>query len=126
MKTTLATFFLFAFFLLAPNLIWLKNSTSRVLNKDKDTISSVTVHVNEKQTEIGDLLPGESRFIFLPKLGDATYKVTYDDETNSRTICVDYVESEMYHMETVIRSPKISECNSSLPLLSELFIFKVI
>ncbi|MGB5474255.1 MAG: hypothetical protein WBQ78_12355 [Gammaproteobacteria bacterium] len=126
MKTTALIIFILAVCIFAPNLIWLANSTARITNGGTDAISSVIVHVDDKKTKLGDLLPGESRFIFLPKSGDATYKVSYGDENNSESVCEEYVEGNMYHMETVLESSQGSGCEVSLPLFSEVFILKVI
>ncbi|MGB5607130.1 MAG: hypothetical protein WBN51_11460 [Gammaproteobacteria bacterium] len=110
----------------APNLIWLAKSTARITNGGTVMLSSVIVDVDDKETKLGDLHPGESRFILLPKSGDATYKVNYEKGGYSESVCQEYVESEMYHVETILESSHDSGCAVSLPLFSELFILKVI
>ncbi len=106
------------------NLFWLGFSTARIVNGETESIHSVIVHVNEKETELGDLAPGEHRFIFLPKSGDATFTVTYRKGAESELVCSDYVEGEMYHVEVRLQGTNTSRCSVSLPLFSELFILK--
>jgi hypothetical protein len=125
-KRSAPILFILGICIFAPNLIWLGNSTARITNGGTDTINSVIVHVDDEETRLGDLLPGESRFIFLPKSGDATYKVSYVDENNSPSVCEEYVEDDMYHMETVLDRSQGSGCEVSLPLFSEVLILKVI
>jgi len=126
MKTIVLIIVVLVLCIFAPNLIWLAKSTARITNGGTFTLSSVIVYVDDKETKLGELHPGESRFILLPKSGDATYKVTYGKGGFSESVCQEYVESEMYHMETILESSHDSGCAVSLPLFSELIILKVI
>lgn len=112
--------------ILVPNLMWLANSTTRITNAGKNTLSSIIVHVNDSETKLGELHAGNSRFIFLPKVGDATYKVSYRNGPSLEAVCQEYVEGHMYHVETTLTDSQSSECKVSLPLVSELFILKVL
>ena len=109
----------------APNLIWLANSTTRITNGTVDTLDSVTVYVDEKETNLGELPPGKSHFMFLPGSGDATYKVSYINGASMESVCQEYMEGEMYHVETLLAGVQGSQCTVTLPLTSELFILKV-
>jgi len=112
------------FGVLLPNLVWLGFSTARIANGETVSIHSVIVHVDEEKTELGDLAPGERRFIVLPKSGDATFTVTYKKGAESEAVCSEYVEGDMYHVEVRLKGTAASQCSVSLPLLSELFILK--
>ncbi len=125
MKITVLIVGVLAVCVLAPNLIWLANSTTRITNGGVNYLNSVTVYVDDKETKIGGLSSGESRFIFLPKSGDATYKVGYVNGASSESVCQEYVEGEMYHVETLLGGARGSECLVTLPLTSELLILKV-
>ena len=125
-KTTVLIILVLVLCIFAPNLIWFARSTAHITNGGTVTLSSVTVDVDGKETKLGKLHPGESRFILLPKSGDATYRVNYGKAEYPESVCQEYVESEMYHVETILESSHDSGCAVSLPLLSELFILKVI
>ena len=107
-----------------PNLLWLNFSTARILNGEPTSIDIVIVHVNQKTIALGSLEPGEHRFLFLPKSGDATFFVTYRKGSESERACTGYVEGDMYHVEAQLMGADTSRCSFSLPLLSELFILK--
>jgi hypothetical protein len=82
--------------------------------------------VDNKETRLSELLPGESRFILLPKSGDGTYEVSYGNTENSEPVCKDYVEGAMYHAETILAGPNGPVCKVTLPLFSELLILKMV
>lgn len=121
---TIATLIICIF---VPNLIWLGYSTARITNGGTDTLITVVVHVDEKETNLGDLPPGKSRFIILPKSGDAGYRISYEIRAHSKSACGEYVEGEMYHVETILESSQGSKCMVSItPLISDLFTLKMI
>lgn len=126
MKKTALIIAILATCIFAPNLIWLANSTTRITNIGLDILSSVTVYVDDRETNLGELPPGKSRFMFLPKSGDSTYKVSYTNRSSVESVCQEYVEDEMYHVETLLSGTKGSICSVTLPLVSELFILKVL
>ena len=108
----------------SPNLIWLARSTTRVTNEGTTTLIAVRVDVDEEQVELGSLDPGESRLIFLPKSGDATYSVYYENGEISKSTCKEYVGQDMYHVETKLEDSKGLNCLVSLPFFSELLVLK--
>jgi len=126
MKVAVITFLLLALCLLAPNLVWLGFSTARITNVDPNTVYSVTVYVNDKKLSLGDIRAGESRFLILPASGDATYKVLYGEGADVKSVCNDYVQRDMHHVETVLEGVEGSRCKVSLPLFSELLFLKLI
>lgn len=101
------------------------NSTARITNGEKYQIRSVIVHVDEIQKDLGDLSPGESRFIFLPKSSDAAFKVSYLRGNNTISFCSEYVEGSMYHLDIDLKGLQDSRCLVSLPIVSELFVLKI-
>ncbi len=109
-----------------PNLLWLTGSTLKIKNNRDKVISSVIVHVDEKQKKLQDLIPGQSSFILLPKSGDSTIKITYYYDEIPETDCRDYIEDSMYHVEVEINRSTNKECNISLPITSELLLFKLL
>jgi len=126
MKTYIVSILIFCCSILAPNIFWLSNSTARIKNEGLDIIHSVAIYVDEKKILLGNLSSGESRFTFLPNSGDATYKVVYEDDTNLKSVCESYVESDMYHIETLLEGSTESECEVSIPIFSDLLILKLI
>ena len=109
-----------------PNLLLLTSSTLKIKNSRDKVISSVIVHVDEKQKKLPDLMPGQSSFTILPKSGDSTIKITYYYDENLETACRDYIENSMYHVEVEINSSNKEECKISLPITSELLLFKLL
>ncbi len=110
----------------APNLLWLTNSTLKIRNDGDKLLSSIIIRVDEKETKISDMKPGQSRFIFLTKSGESTVTITYNSGAKSETICHVYVEEGMYHVEVEINSSNNGKCKASLPIVSELFLLKLI
>lgn len=111
---------------LLPNLLWFNYSTSRITNQGSKTIESVTANINNQAIEIGTLKQNESHFIFLPNNGGASFEMIYKKGQDTETACQEYVEGSMYHVEVVITNAGVIKCNSSLPLISDLLILKLI
>jgi len=107
-----------------PNLLWLTNSTLKFSNKSDKILSSIIVYVDEKEVKPDDLKPGESRFVFLPKSGESTVMISYISGGKSETICHEYVEDGMYHVEAKVSVPN-KNCKVSLPIFSELLLLKL-
>lgn len=126
MKKTALIIVILVTCIFAPNLVWLANSTTRITNIGSGVLNSVTVYIDDKETSLGALLPGESRFMLLPKSGDSTYKVDFTNRSSVESVCQEYVEGEMYHVETLLSGTKGSICSVTLPLVSELLILKVL
>ncbi len=126
MKRTALLVSILAVFIFAPNLVWLAYSTNRITNGGAGLLRSVTVHVDDRKVYLGELHPGDSRFTFLPKSGDATYRVSYTNGTRDELACQAYVEGEMYHVELLLADTRGPVCTVTLPLISELFILKLI
>ena len=114
------------FFAIAPNLVWLARSTTRITNTGEDILSAVIVYVDDKGTAISELQPGDSQFLFLPKSGDANYRVSFVKGSSVLHVCQEYVEGDMYHMETQLSDAENSRCDATLPLFSSLLILKAI
>ena len=108
-----------------PNLLWLGNSTLRIENNGDELLSSIIVYVDEKETKLSDLKPGQSRFIFLPKSGEATVIITYIVGEKPGTTCHEYIENGMYHVEVDINNLNNGKCKVSLPIASELLLLKL-
>lgn len=110
----------------APNLIWLVKSTAYISNRSSKALNFLTVHTNKNKIQLGRLMPGESRFIFLPKSGDSTFEITYVKGGNLIHICRQYIEGSMYTLEATIYDTETPECDVKLPLFSESFLVKLI
>lgn len=94
MRKSLLIIGILAVFSFIPNLIWLVNSTARITNIGENILSSVTVYVDDKKINLGELTSGKSRFILLPKSGDATYKVSYAKGSSAESVCQEYEEGD--------------------------------
>lgn len=107
-----------------PNLLWLTNSTLKISNDSDKILSTIKVYVDEKKVKPDDLKPGESRFVFLPKSGESTVIISYFSDGKSETICHEYVEDGMYHVEAKVSGAN-KNCKVSLPIFSELLLLKL-
>jgi len=123
MNPKLVALGLFILCLFAPNVLWLTHSTARITNAGTAPLKAVTVYVDDTARLVGTLAPGESDFIFLPKKGDATYRVLYLSESGIRSACNEYVEESMYHIETRLAGD--DACTVSLPITRDLLIRKL-
>ncbi len=110
-------------FLLAMNLFWFGYSTTRV-QIGGPGLAQVTLRINEEVIELGDLRRGESRFMFLPKHGDAIYSITFQDNGHEQAACELEIQEVRQHVETMLRPGSESSCVVSEPMFSGLLVGK--
>ena len=110
----------------APNFIWLIRSTAYISNKSAKVFNLVSVHVDGKNIQLGRLMPGESRFMFLPKSGDETFEIRYLKDGNFLVGCRQYYESAMYNIKVVINNTNSPVCIAKLAFTNELFILIIL
>jgi len=110
-------------FLLAINLFWFAFSTTRIQIAGPG-LADVKLQVGDEVIELGDLRRGESRFMFLPKHGDANYSITFREETNVLTACSLEIQEVKQHIEARLRPGSESNCTVSEPMFSDLMVSK--
>lgn len=120
----LLTLILLFLLLVAPNIVWVFNSTATIVNTGDSEITSVVIYLDEKEVKFSNLEPGQQKLIFLPKSGDSTFRVVFSYGNKYLNACNEYVEGEMYHVEAKLNSRINSKCSSTLPLTSQLFVLK--
>ena len=113
--------FVAAFVVFAPNLIWLARSTARVTNHSGRELRNFRLELGGRDVTLGLVMPGQSRFVFLPETGDATLRVVYSVGTRRRTGCQEYVQGSMLHVNVVIGRDLEAQCGVTLPLAQRLF-----
>ena len=126
MKKTLIILIILILIVFAPNLVWLVKSTAFISNRSSKALNFLTVHINRNNIQLGRLMPGQSRFIMLPKTGDTTFEISYVKGGNLVHNCRQYVEDSMYSVEARIYDTRTPECNVKFPFLSESFLVKMI
>ena len=110
--------------LVGPNLFWLSRSTARVENRAAQAAAPVVMLACGKETSLGSIAPGASRFVVLPKCGDDTLEIRVGAQPAR---CRTYIEGEMYHVRARLTSSTTADCAySGMPpfspvLLLELF-----
>ena len=110
--------------LLGPNLLWLNWSTVRIENRGSQSIEEAVLFVCEQPVSLGRLVPGTSRFRFLPKCGDDSLEIRADRRS---TNCKIYVEGEMYHVRAWFASPTTGDCiYGGSPPLTPLFLAELL
>jgi len=112
--------------LYAPNFIWLVKSTAYISNRSSKALNFLSVHVDDKSVQLGKLMPDETRFIFLPRSGDATFELSYVKGGKLIFSCRQYIESEMYNVKSVINDSDSPDCSTDSPFINELFILKLL
>jgi hypothetical protein len=110
-----------ALIVFSPNLICLARSTARITNQSGRELRNFRLDVGGSDVTLGDVTPGQSRFVFLPETGDATLLVVYSVGTQQITGCQLYVEGSMYHVTVVIAPDLEPHCDVTLPLTDRLF-----
>ena len=89
-------------------------STARMKNESPHLLSEVLIRVDDATVRIGEVLPGQSRFVRLPKRGDATFSVEFSALGNRHKGCAEYVEGEMYHVRVSVDSALAVSCSTEL------------
>lgn len=110
-----------AFIVFAPNLIWLARSTARITNQSGRELRNFRLELGETDVTLGLVMPGQSRFVFLPETGAAALLVVYSAGTRQRTGCQQYVEGSMFHVNVFIGPDLEPRCGVTMPLTGRLF-----
>ncbi len=91
-------------------------STARIENMADEQLNNVRVSIDDTIVPVGSIGAKGTRFIRLPKKGDATLTIAFTVEGIPYEGCREYVESEMYHVRVSI-SPTFSiQCSTELGL----------
>lgn len=98
-------------------------STAQIENRSRRPIERVAVVVAGVPQELGNLPPGKSRFILLPRRGDSTFRLRYTAGGGQFTQCSEYVQDVMFHIRALIEPNLMAECNSELRVVSREFVF---
>ncbi len=109
--------------LAGPQWINLFRSTAQVINQSGQPIQSVAVVVEGVSQELGSLPPGRSRFVLLPRKGDATFHLRYTAGGGQFTQCSEYVQDDMFHVHAVIQPNLLAECHAELRLVARQLVF---
>jgi len=109
--------------LAGPQCVNLFRSTAQIENQSGRPIEAVAIIVSGVPQELGNLPPGKSRFVLLPRRGDATFRLRYTAGGGQFTQCQEYVEDGMYHIRAVIEPNLMAECHSEIQLVSRQFVF---
>ena len=115
---------LVALLMVAPNALWLERSSAKVHNT---SAAPVTLRViisdhPDQIIELGTLLPGASRFLWIDPVGEATLEVELRDGAGWRRHCAEYIEAGMYRVEITVAAPDRVECITELVLIERLLI----
>lgn len=111
-----------------PNGLWLVRSTSFVRSHSVEP-ASVRIVVEDEQrrmTDLGTLVAGEARFLWIAARGEATFFVEVATAGAQRRHCSEYVQGTMYHVEVVIYAPDEVACRVELPLLDRLLLLDLL
>jgi hypothetical protein len=97
------------------HLVW---STARVQNDSALVLSEVRLRVDDATVIIGELAPGQARFVRLPDRGDASLSVEFVSPGRRHAGCREYVEGDMYHVRITIGSTLDVACRTELGVLT--------
>ena len=97
-------------------------STAQVENKSERPLTRVAVLVDEASVELGDFPPGETRFVFLPRRGDATFRIRFSAGGGEFTQCSEYVEESTYHVYVAVGPDLAADCRAQVRMLSRKFV----
>ena len=107
-----------------PNFMWLKHSTLRINNDGSQPIDLAQIQVGDTLIEVKDVAPGAFAFRILPEQSVGRAVVTLPPNHSLEGLCHTYTEEKMYHIDVKIKNGKVLECESSVPLLSKLWLIK--
>ena len=109
-----------------PNLIWLTHSTVRISNQGKSRVDTATLQVGEETQDYHSIEPGTFHFATLPQTSRGSLAVTLPPSQQRGSFCHTYVEEKMYHVDITVEDGKVMSCQTSLPILSNLWVLKAL
>jgi hypothetical protein len=112
-------------FAVALQLQHLVCSTARLKNESSQLLSDVLVRVGDAVVPVGDLSPGRSKFVWLPRGGEATFSVEFSSAGQKHRDCSEYVEGEMYHVRATVSSALTLSCSAELGLFSRIMVLEL-
>ena len=117
-----------AVLLVAPNAYWLSRSSAKIHNigDTEVTLRIVMSDDPSKTVELGALVPGASRFLWIYPVGEATLGVEVRDGAQWQRHCNEYIEAGMYRVEITVTAPDQVACRTDLPIFSRLLILDMI
>jgi hypothetical protein len=107
-----------------PNVMWLKHSTIRINNQGNTTVDLTKLQVGEETQEIRAIEPGTFHFGMLPQQSQGSLAVTLPPNQKLDSFCHTFVEEKMYHVDISLKEGKVLSCETSLPILSNLWVLK--
>ena len=131
-KTLLAAFIVAGFFLalLAPNLLWLGNSTLKISNGSAWEVTQIEVEVTGGRESIETLQAGAKAMILLPVTGESDLKLRYRIARGSGPpeeggCDAGYLEPGGYHVIAEIKADGTADCRVEIASLKRLLVFEV-
>lgn len=103
-----------------PNFLWLSRSTARITNDSGRELRDVRAEMAGADVLVGVVGPGQSRFVFLPQTGDATFHVSFVADGEPLSGCQEYVEGSMFHVVVAIGQDLAANCDVDMPLFDRL------
>ena len=113
-------------FAVAFQLQHLACSTARLKNESSHALSEVSLRVGELIVPVGDISPGGSRFVWLPKRGESTLSVEFSSGGRKYKDCSEYVEGEMYHVRANVSSALALSCRTEIGVFSRIMILELL
>jgi hypothetical protein len=105
------------------HLVW---STARLENKSPYLLSDVRVRLDDAMVPDSDISPGRSRFVRLPKRGEATFSVEFSSAGEQHQDCVEYVEGEMYHVRATVSSTLAVSCTAEPGIFGRIMLLELL
>ena len=132
-KTLLAVLIVIGFFaaLLAPNLLWLSQSTLRITNGSAWDVTQIEVEVLGGRETIETLPAGAKAMILLPVTGESDLRLRYrierrdGDQAKDGGCNAGYIEPGMYHVIAEITADGSATCDVELASFKRLLIFEL-
>ncbi len=109
-----------------PNMIWLKHSTIRISNQGNSVVNLANVQVGKESLNYHSIEPGEFHFATLPQASEGSLAVTLPPSHKLGSFCHTYVEGKMYHVDVTLEAGKVLSCETSLPIVSNLWVLKAL
>lgn len=101
-------------------------STARLKNESSHLLSDVLVRVGDAVVPVGDISPGRSKFVWLPRGGEATFSVEFSSVGRKHKDCSEYVEGEMYHVRATVSSALGLSCRTELGVFSRIMVLELL
>jgi len=95
-------------------------------NESSHLLSGAVIRVGNGTGSVGDIGPGHSRLVWLPKGGDATFSIEFSSLGRKHSGCSEYVEGEMNMFQLLVDATLEIDCRPELGIFARRMVLELL